>query len=148
MTYLIDNPPSVLDLGRQRESLVTPVSFDCSAWLAEYPGGVLSALFRPPGALGAWLCASTQDEGIIRIPVTEALTWETGWGGLQILLQAGDDIKKRSAVMKTWAEPSLVAADGEAPSIVQGWVDQAGAELARLQGLFFEIVDGDLIVRM
>lgn len=52
MTYLIDKPPSVLDLGRQRESLVTPVSFDCSAWLAEYPGGVLSALFRPPGALG------------------------------------------------------------------------------------------------
>lgn len=148
MTYLIDNPPSVLDLGRQRESLVTPVSFDCSAWLAEYPGGVLSALFRPPGAPGAWLCASTQDEGIIRIPVTEALTWETGWGGLQILLQVGDDIKKRSAVMKTWAEPSLVAADGEAPSIVQEWVDQAGAELARLQGLSFEIVDGDLIVRM
>lgn len=94
------------------------------------------------------LCASTQDEGIIRIPVTEALTWETGWGGLQILLQVGDDTKKRSAVMKTWAEPSLVAADGEAPSIVQGWVDQAGAELARLQGLSFEIVDGDLIVRM
>jgi len=28
------------------------------------------------------------------------------------------------------------------------WVDQAGAELARLQGLSFEIVDGDLIVRM
>ena len=38
--------------------------------------------------------------------------------------------------------------DDEAPSIVQEWVDQAGAELARLQGLSFEIVDGDLIVRM
>ena len=78
MTYLIDKPPSVLDLGRQRESLVTPVSFDCSAWLAEYPGGVLSALFRPPGTPDAWPCTSTQDEGIVRIPVTEAITWEPG----------------------------------------------------------------------
>ena len=38
--------------------------------------------------------------------------------------------------------------EGEMPTVVSDWVTQAQEELNRLQGLTFEVVDGDLIVRM
>lgn len=76
--YDINNLPSFITLGRQGESNVTTLEFDCSPWLTAYPGiSIGITLARPGDALSdAIVCGGTEVVGnvltwTVRAPETE-----------------------------------------------------------------------------
>ena len=144
--YKINNLPPVLDLGYQGESMVTAHQIDCSEWLETWPDGQIAATVVVPWSDVCPLPV-IREGSVITISVTRSLTAKAGGGSINIRLLDGD-VEKRSAVVKTQVRPSHPPVEGEMPTVVSDWVAQAQEELNRVRGLTFEVVDGDLIVRM
>jgi len=144
--YKINDLPPVLDLGYQGESMVTAHQIDCSEWLETWPDGQIAATVIVPWS-DVYPLPVVREGSVITINVTRSLTAKAGGGSINIRLLDGD-VEKRSAVVKTQVRPSHPPVEGEMPTVVSDWVAQAQEELNRLQDLTFEVVDGDLIVRM
>lgn len=146
--HFIDKMPVTLNLGNQEEGLVTKIEVDCTAWYTQWPEGAVSVSFEPPNQDESFLLFSQRVGNVVSVDVTKAMTHHHGRGKLIYRLVVGEDLEKRTKVIETLVEPSLASPTGAMPDPVQDWVAQAQEELSRLQGLIFEVVDGDLIVRM
>ncbi len=133
---IIDKLPRQIILGYQNEHNVNNIVIDCSAWLADYPSGLIAATMILPGSDNVVLLSSTITDGVLTIPVTRAMTAKAGIGSLNVRMTVGsDENEKRSALAETLTRESHKQNTGTIPDAMQDWLTDAGAKLAQLDGI-------------
>lgn len=129
--YTIDNLPESINIGKQGESGILTLEFDCAAWLAKYPGGVITAVYVDPltNALAPIPLTQAYKTGnIFHIEVLRNLTVYAGYAYINIRIVDGVDIEKRSAMIKVCVEKSIASSD-VMPPMVQDWINDATSKL-------------------
>lgn len=141
--FCVDNLPREIVLGRQTETGVTSVGFDCSHWLEKWPGLSLHVWVTAPGAQTSYPAASRILGGVLSWDVSAADTAQAGSGSAEIVGLA-DGKKKLSATVATKILPSATAQPGEAPEAQQPWVDKVldAAERAEAAAKRAEAAEG------
>ena len=128
--YLIDKLLNAgINLGRQGESGILTLEFDCSAWVSKYPDGVISAVYIDPvtNAIAPIPLSQAYMEGnIFNIEVLHNLTLYAGYAYINIRLVDGSDIEKRTAMIKVFVEKGITPS-ADMPGMVQDWVNDATA---------------------
>lgn len=131
---ITDRGMAHLNLGNQGEYGVKVLSFDCAAWFALWPAGTLEVSFvTPSGTFGLLPVSQWQRAGdTLSVTVMLNMTFEAGFGSLNVRLLEGGDVQKRSAVFKTYVVESHSSGTGVMPDVVQEWVDAATLKLAEV----------------
>lgn len=111
-THSITDDLKLLKLGKQGETGVTEHAFDMTAWLDEWPDGVIVVSFCPPRS-AAWIDLPPEQaivEGnLLTLLVLHNLTARSGRGLLNIRLVDGTDAELRSALIETYVSVTFGA---------------------------------------
>ena len=146
MAHLIDRLPGYIELGNLNELGVCDVEFDVSAWLADYPLGVLNITYTRPGEdvvypvdmtgvsvsapLSGNLSLAVADEMYtLTWTISNAVTAIAGAGSMVVQLAVADTVVKRSRLVQTIVQEGHSSA-GDPPDPVQDWVADATSKLA------------------
>lgn len=114
----------VIHIGRQTEAGVERIGFDCSAWLARWPGMELSVWVTAPGSDTAYEAQTHMDGNIIVWDVSGGDTMTPGNGHVEVLGMV-DGRRKLSARVQTKVIPSGLAATSDPPESQQPWFERA-----------------------
>lgn len=118
-------PGQLLWLGYQNENKARAVTFDFSAWAAEYEGGALTLAYIPAGSEIAYpmevLVTSTTGTWTI----TNAVTQYPGYGwALWSFRRASDGLVVKTCKCPTHVTPMPDASGETPPDPESGWVEQ------------------------
>ena len=120
--YSIDKLPKSLTIGRQTETGVTQIGFDCAEWLSKWSNLALSVMVTPPNGDAAYP-ASTQMNGSVLVwTVNESDTVQKGKGTVEILGIA-NGVRKLSAIVNITIQPTTTVTTSEPPEGVKPWID-------------------------
>ena len=143
MAHLIDRLPGYIELGNLNELGVCDVEFDVSAWLADYPLGVLNITYTRPGEdvvypvdmtgvsvsapLSGNLSLAVADEMYtLTWTISNAVTAIAGSGSVVVELEEGGTIVKRSRIIQTIVAEGHAAA-GDPPDPLADYIDKWSA---------------------
>lgn len=115
---------AMIHIGRQTEAGVERIGFDCSAWLARWPGMELSVWPTAPGADTAYEAQTHMDGNIIVWDVSGSDTITPGNGHVEVLGMV-DGRRKLSARVQTMVIASGLAATSDPPESQQPWFERA-----------------------
>ncbi len=114
----------VIPLGYEGENLYTRVRINCIEVFSEYPNATVSMVVSPP--VGDMYPALVEKSGVMVVwNITDAVLSSSGQGQAQITFTE-DEVIRKSVVFGININSSLVA-EGEAPSPIQEWIDNAEA---------------------
>lgn len=120
--FCVDSLPREIAIGRQTETGVTTIAFDCAKWLEKWPNLSLHVWATRPGESTSYPASSRVEGRVLYWDVSAADTALAGSGTVEIVGLA-DGQKKLSATLATKILPSATAQPGEAPEPQQPWVD-------------------------
>ena len=132
--YTIDNLPESINIGKQGESGILTLEFDCSAWVSKFPDGLISAVYIDPrtNAIAPIPLSQAYKTGsTFYIKVLHNLTVYAGYAYINIRLVGGSDIEKRTAMIKVYVEKG-VTPSADMPGMVQDWINDATSKLAEV----------------
>lgn len=114
----------VIPLGYEGENLYTRVRINCIEVFSEYPNATVSMVVSPP--VGDMYPALVEKSGVMVVwNITDSVLSSSGQGQAQITFTE-DEVIRKSVVFGISINSSLVA-EGEAPSPIQDWIDNAEA---------------------
>ena len=123
IVYGIGSLPPLLVLGRQTETGVERVGFDCAEWLNEWPDMTLSLWVKRSGDVGAYPVATEMSGTTVVWTVDGADTAIPGKGCAEIIGSA-EGLKKVSETVCTYVNPICSGNATEPPEAAQPWVDR------------------------
>ena len=125
-TYPIDalQHVTMIHVGRQTETGVECIRFDCAAWLSRWPGMELSVWPTAPGADTAYEAQTHMDGNVIVWDVSGSDTITPGKGYVEVLGMV-DGRRKLSARAQTMVIASGLAATADPPESQQPWYERA-----------------------
>ena len=125
-TYPIDalQHVAMIHVGRQTETGVECIGFDCSAWLSRWPGMELSVWPTAPGTDAAYEAQTHMDGNVIVWDVSGGDTITPGKGYVEVLGMV-DGRRKLSARVQTMVVASGLAATADPPESQQPWFERA-----------------------
>lgn len=132
MVININNPPvRIIPIGRMGENDFRALTIDVSVWLAEYPNGKISVIYRrPDGELYPVVVNATESPITWRPTATD--TAVPGIGALEARVQVGDMLGK-SCIIHTKALPALGAPGNIPPSPAPDWTQTVADDAARAE---------------
>ena len=131
--YRVNGLPDMILLGKQTETGVQEIGFDCTAWLSRWPSLAISILVTPPGGAAAYP-ADTHMEGNTCVwTVNGSDTAKAGNGFMEIVGMA-NGLKKLSMTCSTRILSTNTDTTGEPPEAAQPWVDKVLAAAAQVEG--------------
>lgn len=121
--YKIDALPQKMVIGRQTETGVEVVQFDCAEWISHWPQMEISVWATRPGETAAYPVVITRDGNIVTRTVSAVDTAIDGEGSVEIMGVA-DDKRKLSArvIMRVYA--SGLGNTQNTPASAKPWVDE------------------------
>lgn len=122
-TYKIDALPLRLVIGRQTETGVEMVQFDCTAWLSIWPDMEISVWPMRPGEIAAYPAIVERAGNIITWTITDVDTAVDGEGSVEVMGMA-DGKRKLSARAVTHILASGLGNTQERPEGARPWVDE------------------------
>lgn len=122
-TYKIDALPLRLVIGRQTETGVEMVQFDCTAWLSIWPDMEISIWPMRPGEIAAYPAIVERAGNIITWTITDVDTAVDGEGSVEVMGMA-DGKRKLSARAVTHILASGLGNTQERPEGARPWVDE------------------------
>ena len=148
--YDIDSLPGLIELGHLNEKGVCEIEFDVTAWLTDYPLGVLNITYIRPGETdvypvdmtGVSIAAPTSGNLALTLAdevytltwtVSDAVTAIAGAGSIVAQLTEGGTIKKRSDKVQTIVTDGHAAA-GDPPEPLADYVQKWSAVDATVEG--------------
>lgn len=120
--YSINNLPKALTIGKQTETGVTQIGFDCAEWLSNWSNLALSAMVTPPGGEAAYPANTEMDGSVLVWTVNRADTVTSGRGTVEILGIA-DGLRKLSATIDITILRTTTSTTTEPPEAVKTWFD-------------------------
>lgn len=120
-----------IQIGFVGENLYTQVRIDCLKLYEEYPSAVPSLTIKPPKG-DSYPAVVTRENNTVIWNVSNSDLVHQGSGELQLAFIV-DEIVAKSYVGRLHINRSLVP-DGEAPDVIQNWIDEANAALGTIQG--------------
>lgn len=120
--YSINNLPKALTIGKQTETGVTQIGFDCAEWLSNWSNLALSAMVTPPGGEAAYPATTEMDGSVLVWTVSRADTVTSGRGTVEILGVA-DGLRKLSATIDITILRTTTSSTTEPPEAVKTWYD-------------------------
>lgn len=133
VTILSSGTPSFgaqtpLIIGRYGENNFTPICFDVSVWLKEYPNGAITIVYcRPDGYLYPVITGAIASP-IVWTPTSTDLA-AVGIGAIELRLMSGNVVGK-SAKLKTNVEESLGYIESTPGIPEQHWIDTVAEHAA------------------
>lgn len=115
---------TMIHVGRQTETGVECIRFDCSTWLSRWPGMELSVWPTAPGSDTAYEAQTHMDGNVIVWDVSGSDTITPGKGYVEVLGMV-DGRRKLSARVQTMVIPSGLAATADPPESQQPWFERA-----------------------
>ncbi|MBQ6398432.1 MAG: hypothetical protein IJI06_09855 [Oscillospiraceae bacterium] len=115
-------PLQYLSIGYVGEAGARPVSFDFSAWAAEYGAGVLQLLLQRPGDAQPYPVYLSIEGTTATWTPTDTDTEKTGQGQAQLVYTVGGIVVK-NAIFRVLIAPSLGAA-GDPPEPYETWLER------------------------
>lgn len=121
--YKIEALPPRLVIGRQTETGVEMVQFDCTAWLSVWPDMEISVWPVRPGDIAAYPAVIERAGNIITWTITDVDTAVDGEGNVEVMGMA-DGKRKLSARAVTHILASGLGNTQERPEGARPWVDE------------------------
>jgi hypothetical protein len=151
MAYDVDSLPGYIELGNLEELGVSAVEFDVTAWLADYPLGVLNITYTRPGEDAVYpvdmtgVSVSAPLSGNLSLAVADemyTLTWTVsnavtaiaGAGSMVVQLAVADTVVKRSRLVQTIVQDGHAAA-GDPPEPLDDYILKWGSADATVTGV-------------
>lgn len=119
----INNLPAVILIGRQTETGVEEIAFDCSGWLEKWPGMQISILAMRPGESDAYPAAIRKEGAVVVWEVNASDTAIAGDGYAE-LIGLVDGKRKLSRTIDTRIVSIKSNVVSEVPEAAKPWVDQ------------------------
>lgn len=130
--YEADNLPTQIVIGRQTETGVMSIYFDCTGWLTWWPNLTLSIWVTPPGGSSAYLATTHMEDKLLVWDVDNADTATAGQGTMEIVGTASGQ-RKLSAVTATKILASTTTKVTNPPEKGQSFLDQMAATTAKAE---------------
>ena len=130
--YEADNLPTQIVIGRQTETGVMSIYFDCTGWLTWWPNLTLSIWVTPPGGSSAYLATTHMEDKLLVWDVDNADTATAGQGTMEIVGTASGQ-RKLSAVTATKILASTTTKVTNPPEKGQSFLDQMAAATAKAE---------------
>ncbi len=121
MSINISAPPSTIFIGITGENEYRPIEFDVSSWLATYPDGLISIIFKRPDGEIYPVIENAAASPITWLPDATALS-VAGRGQIEARISGGGTIGK-SCIIETITRPGLNAGDTPPDAVVE-WVQK------------------------
>ncbi len=104
--YSVNNLPKTLTVGKQTETGVTQIGFDCAEWLSHRPDLTLNAMVVAPGSETAYPANTHMENSVLVWTVDEIDTMFDGKGTVEILGEA-NRVRKLSSIIDIIILPTM-----------------------------------------
>lgn len=121
-TYMVNDLPDRIYLGKRSETGVHDVRIDCTAWRKLWPALSISIMVKPPDDEAAYPAQTHMEDDVIVWTVNSADTARVGRGSAEIVGIA-DGKKKLSATFVTYVNATITDVTGDPPEHVKPWLD-------------------------